>query len=248
MRAAVEAGIGGEQDRQRIAAAKLYRLLGVGVVDAVLVDPQAAVRPILGHERLARHVKLASAVRERLEARGAAELEEIADQVAPLLRRERREHVGRHEGADLGPLLDLAGRHAVALASGVDDHHGRRRLLLDDALKHAAVGQREGIGPILGLHGPRGPIDALDDLLGRKALGDRGEFGAHRAPLAGHLVARRAAGRGDAEHAGPTSGVALRPRVGQGLLDERGVPLGRSVLPAGSARSRACGQRDHDGP
>ena len=248
MRAAVEAGICGEQDRHRIAVAKLHGLLRVGVVDAVLVDPQAAVRPIVGHKRFPRNVERARAVGERLEARRAAEFEEIANQVAPLLRRERREHVGRHEGADLRTLLDLAGRHTMALAGGVDDDHGRRRLLLDNALKHAAVGQREGIGPILGLHGPRGPIDALDDLLGRKALGDRGEFGAHRAALAGHLVARRAAGRGHAEHAGPTPGVTLRPRVGKGLLDECGVPLGRIVLPAGSARSRECGQRDHDGP
>ena len=62
MRAAVEAGIRGEQDRHRVAAAELQGLLGVGVVDAVLVDPQAAVGPIVGHKRLPRHVEGARAV------------------------------------------------------------------------------------------------------------------------------------------------------------------------------------------
>ena len=248
MRAAVEAGIRGEQDRHRIAVAKLPGLLRVGVINAVLVDPQAAVRPIVGHKRLPRNVERARAVGERLEPRRAAEFEQVADEVAALVGRQGREHVGRHERADVGPLLDLDGRHTVAFASGVHDDHGLQRLLLDDALEHAAIGEREGVAPILGLHGPGGPVDALDDLLGRKALGDRGELGAHSAPFPRHLVARRAARRGHTEHAGPTPGVTLRPRVGQGLLDECGVPLGWSVLPAGSARSRECGQRDHDGP
>ena len=136
----------------------------------------------------------------------------------------------------------------MTLARGVDDDHGRRRLLLDDALEHAAVGEREGIGPILGLHGPRGPIDALDDLLGRKALGDRGEFGADRAPLAGHLVARRAAGRGHAEHAGPAAGIALGPGVGEGLLDELRAVLERGRRQLTGRRGRADGEKAQPEP
>ena len=242
VRAAVEVGPGGKQKRHRIAAAKLDRLLRVGVVDAVFIHPQVAVGPRVGPQRLARHIELPRPVGERFESGRAAELQEIPDEVAPLLSRQGQGDVRRHERADVAPLLDVGGGDLMALPRRIDEDDCLRRLLLDDALEYAAVGQSEGIRAIFRLHRPRGPVDRLDDLVRREALGDGREFRADCAPLPCHLVACRAAGRGHVEHARAAPRVAVGPRVGEHLRDEFGGPLGsgRGVEGgwAGSGRRR----------
>ena len=243
VRAAVEVGPGREQQRHRIAAAKLDRLLRVGVVDAVFIHPQVAVGPLVGPQRLARHIELPRPVGERLESGRAAKLEQIPDKVAPLLGRQGQGDIRRHERADVAPLLDVGWGDVMAPPRRIDEDDRLRRLLLDDALQHTAVGEGEGIRAVFRLHRPRGPVDRLDDLVRREALGDGRELGADCAPLSCHLVACRAAGRGHVEHARAASRVAVGPRVGEHLRDEFGGPLGsgRGVEGgwAGSGRRRS---------
>ena len=156
---AVEAGPGREQQRHRIAAAKLHRLLRVGVVDAVFIHPQVAVGPLVGLERLARHVELSRPVGERFESGRAAKLKQIPDEVAPLLGRQGQGDIRRHERADVDPLLDFGGGDIMAFPSRIDEDDCLRRLLFDDALQHTAVDQGERVGAIFRLHRPRGPVD-----------------------------------------------------------------------------------------
>ena len=225
-RATVEAGPGREQQRHGIAAAKLHRLLRVGVINAVFVHPEVAVGPLIGPQRITRHIELPRPVRERLKSRGAAEFQEIPDKVAPLLGWQRQGDVRRHERADVAPLLNVGWRDLMAIPGRIDEDNCLRRLLLDDALQHTAVGQGEGTRAVLRLHRPRGPVERLDDLVRREALSDGRELRADCAPLPCHLVACRAAARGHVEHAGPPSGIAICPRVGEHLRDEFGGPLG----------------------
>ena len=226
VRAAVEVGPGRKQKRHRIAAAKLDRLLRVGVIDAVFIYPQVAVGPLVGPQRLTRHVELARPVGEGLESGRAAKLEQIPDEVAPLLGRQGQGDIRRHERADVDPLLDIGGGDVMALSRRIDEDDCLRRILFDDALQHTAVGQSEGIRTIFRLHRPRGPVDRLDYLVRREALGDGREFGADCAPLPCHLVACRAAGRGHVEHARAAPRVAVGPRVDEHLRDELSGPLG----------------------
>ena len=222
----VEAGPGRKQQWHRIAAAKLDRLLGVGVVNAVFIHPPVAVGPLVGPQRLAWHIELPRPVGERFESWRAAKLEQIPDEVAPLLGRQGQGDIRRHERADVAPLFDVGWGDLMALSRRIDEDDCLRRLLLDDALQHTAVGQGEGIRTIFRLHRSRGPVDRLDDLVRREALGDGRELGADCAPLPCHLVACRAAGRGHVEHARSPSRVAVGPRVGEHLRDEFGRPLG----------------------
>ena len=251
-RATVEAGPGRKQQWHRIAAAKLHRLLGVGVIDAVLVHPQVAVGPLIGPQRLTRHIELPRSVGERLESGRAAELEQIPDEVAPLLGGQGQGDVRRHERTDVAPLLDVGGGDVMALPRRIDKDDCLRRLLLDDALQHAAVGQGEGIRAIFRLHRPCGPVDRFDDLVRREALGDGRELRADCAPLPCHLVACRAAARGHVEHSRATPRVAVSPRVGEDLGDERLAVCRRDWLRRGDGAMPACGRQHqrhhrHDG-
>ena len=187
--AAVEAGPGGKQKWHRITAAKLHRLLRVGVVDTVFVDPEVAVGPVIGPQGLLSNVKRLGPVGQRFEPGRAAEFQEISDKIASLLRGKRGHDVLRHERADVLAFLDLGGRNAMGLPRGVDERHGLRRLFLDDSLQGPAVGGGDGKRAVFRLHVPVGPEERLDDLLGREALGDGGELRAHDAPLPGDLVA-----------------------------------------------------------
>ena len=197
------------------------------------------VGPVVGPQRLAGHVERLGTVRQRFEPRRPAELQQVSHQVTAILRRERREHVGGHQRADLRPLLDAVGRDAMALATGIHEDHGARRFLADDALKHAAVGEQEGRGPILGLDRPGRPVERFDDLLRRQALRDRRQLRPHLAPLVAHPVARGARGGGRPKHVCAPPRVAMSPGVDQSVLDELRAPLGRS-----RRLRRSSGDRD----
>ena len=186
-------------------------------------------------------------MREHFEAGRAAELQEIPHEVAAVFPRQRREHVRRHERADFRSLVDVSRRERVALARRIDHHDGISFLFLHDSLNHAAVDQRERIGTVLGLDGAGRPVDALDDFLRREARGHGRQFRAHGPALAGHLVARRAARCGGVEYAGSAAGVALRPGVGEGLLDELRTPLWRPRLARGRPAQPDNRARDHGG-
>ena len=118
-----------------------------------------------------------------------ASMSAAADQITSLVRGKRGHNVLRHERADILALLDLGGRNAMSLSSGVDECHGLRRLFLDDPLQRAAVGGGDGKCAAFRLHVPVGPEERLDDLFSREALGDGGEFRADDAPLPYNLVA-----------------------------------------------------------
>ena len=224
---AVDVGPGGKQQRHRLPAAKLPGLLGVGVVDAMFVHRTPAVRPLVWMQWLRTQVERLGAVGEHLEAGRAAEFEQVADEVASLLRGQRGRHVLWHERADILPLVDLGEWNAVGLARGIDEHDGLGRLLLDDPLQPAAVGGGDGKRPVFGLHEPIGPEQRLDDLLRCKAFGDGGEVWTDDASLSRDLVARRAGARGHAEYAGSPPRITVGPSVGEDLSDELLTPLGR---------------------
>ena len=224
---AVDVGPGGKQQRHRLPAAKLPGLPGIGVVDTMLVHSMPTVWPLVWMERLWTQVKRLGAVGECLEAGRAAEFEQIADEVASLLWRQRGRHVLWHERADILTRVDLGGWNAVGLARGIDEQDGLGRLFLDDPLQRPALMRGDGKRAVFRLHEPVGPEERLDNLLWRKALGDGREFGADDAPLPCDLVARRACARSHAEHASAPSGVTVGPRVGEDFGDEFLAPLGR---------------------